>query len=100
MVNPTNDNILIREVIFQPEVYALALRGHAYVVSRIAPHAVAELPFVVSDPTLEAEIKSPVRIIVRWRKAKARWSPQIPAGLWISKEEVNRLRSAVANTGL
>jgi hypothetical protein len=36
MVNPTNDKILIREVIFQPEVYALALRGHAYLVGRIA----------------------------------------------------------------
>ena len=95
MVNPTNDNILIREVIFQPEVYALA-----YLVGRIAPHAVAELPFVVSDRTLEAEIKSPVRIIVRWRKAKARWSPQIPAGLWISKGEVHQLRSTVVNTGL
>jgi hypothetical protein len=55
MVNPTDDNILIREVIFQPEVYALALRGPAYLVGRIAPHAVAELPFVVSDRTLEAE---------------------------------------------
>ena len=100
MVNPTHDKILIREVIFQPEVYALALRGPAHLVGRIAPHAVAELPFVVSDRTLEAEIKSPIRIIVRWRKAKARWSPQIPAGLWISKEEVNQLRSTVVNTGL
>ena len=27
MVNPTNDNILIREVIFQPEVYAWPYEG-------------------------------------------------------------------------
>jgi hypothetical protein len=101
ITNPSQAPIVIREVIFQPEVYALALSGGPTdLLCRLAAHADAELPLVISDRPLEAEIKSPVRIIVRWRKAKARWSPQIPAGLWISKGEVNQLRSTVVNTGL
>jgi hypothetical protein len=101
ITNPSQAPIVIREVIFQPEVYALALSGGPTdLLCRLAAHADAELPLVISDRPLEAEIKSPVRIIVRWRKAKARWSPQIPAGLWISKEEVHRLLSNTqVNTG-
>jgi hypothetical protein len=101
IVNQSDAHIMIREVIFQPEVYGVYLSSNpnegaadihgSKLGRRIAPHTAAELPLLVRDAALEAEIKSSVRIIVRWRKTRALWSPQVPAGLWISTEAVHEL---------
>jgi hypothetical protein len=104
IANPSNADIVISEVIFQPEVYAVSLSSSPNDVAaalvgsklgcRIAPYTAVELPLFVRDAALEAEIKSSVRIIARWRKTKAPWSPQVPAGLWISTDAIRELQAS------
>lgn len=97
-------DIVILEVIFQPTVYAVSKGTRAEDLARaitgdklrclIAPHGTVKLHLFIRDAALEAEIKSPVRVIVRWRKARSMGVPQVPAGIWTSTNAVRELTSS------
>jgi len=94
-------DIVIREIVIEPAVYAAAktnaidhtIRAVAgqKVSCIIGPHGSVEFPLVVKDAKLEGDIKSAIRIIVRWRKTKSMWLPQVPVGIWTSAEAMREL---------
>ena len=95
---------MIREIIFQPEVYAVSKGTSPEEIAAarsktsgylIAPRDTVDLHLFVRDAKMEAEIKSPVRIIARWRKTMSMSLPQVPAGIWITTTAVRELASSV-----
>ena len=99
--NLSDVNIVIREVIFQPAVYVAAKTNSVDHITRavmgdkvsciVSPGATVDFPLIVKDAKLEADIKSAIRIIIRWRKTKSMWLPQVPVGIWTSPDAMREL---------